>query len=190
MWFFSKLDLAFLLNPSSLKLIALWGCASWPPECSGRRRQGHRSPWKTLQKGRDSDLSFKMISVHAAAAAASVGGWGGHSLLMQLEETSKSSVSVQDAAWLGWLGKIKSHCQLLDPRWKQLRVADYLLEEVADDWQLLNCSFIMPCELHMETGATPEAVASQIMLSAELCRKKMKVNGVIFSLNNEQVLSI
>jgi len=42
----------------------------------------------------------------------------------------------------------------------------------------------------MGTGAAPEAVASQIMLSAELCRKKMKVNGVIFSLNSEQVLSI
>lgn len=41
---FFQSDLAFLFNSSPLKLVALWGCASWPPEGSGRSRQGHGSP--------------------------------------------------------------------------------------------------------------------------------------------------
>lgn len=42
--FFFKLDLAFLFNSSSLKLLALRCCASWRPKGSGRSRQGHGSP--------------------------------------------------------------------------------------------------------------------------------------------------
>lgn len=97
----------------------------------------------TFHKGRDSELSFKIISVHGVAAAAHVWGWGGHSLLGQSGEVAKTSISAQDAAWFGWLGKRKSCCWLLDSRRKQLCVADCLLGEVPCDWQLLSCSFIL-----------------------------------------------
>lgn len=52
---------------------------------------------------------------------------------MQSEETAKSSINVQAAVQFRKLGKRKRYRQSLDPRRKQVCVADYLLGDMADD---------------------------------------------------------
>lgn len=124
--------------------------------------------WTTLHGDGSSELSFKMASAHAAAALYVLGVEEATAHCSQRKwRKTWSELRMQHSS--GWfeIEILTAGCWIQGGRSKTSLIISWRSHR----W-LMTIKSLFHREWHMAVGSAPEAVASHIVVSAELCRKK------------------